>query len=137
MTRINCIPVEQLTDQHLFIEYREITRVSSLARGLIDYGTYTLGEGHVKFFYDKGQYLSDRCMTLYNELIKRGYNPTFKEYKLHGGGLNDNWEPNNKDKTTNIIRLSQKLVDRPGFYKFYGKKVEDNHYVKLLSELLN
>lgn len=135
MTRINCIPVDKLVDQHLFIEYREITRVSSLSRGLLDYGQYTLGEGHVKFFYDKGQYLSDRCVILYEELIKRGYNPTKKQYKPHPRSLNDHWEPNNKDMLTNLIRLSMKVVENPGFYTLNKVKVKQDYYVKVISEL--
>jgi deoxyribonuclease (pyrimidine dimer) len=36
MTRINIIPVEELMDQHLVAEYREITMVpASLARTLL------------------------------------------------------------------------------------------------------
>ena len=64
MTRINIIPVEELMDQHLIAEYREITMVPvSLARTLssktgLDYKkiskSYTLNKGHVYFFYDKG-----------------------------------------------------------------------------------
>jgi deoxyribonuclease (pyrimidine dimer) len=64
MTRINIIPVEELMDQHLIAEYREITMAPViLARTLssktgLDYKkiskSYTLNKGHVYFFYDKG-----------------------------------------------------------------------------------
>ena len=135
MTRINCIPPQHLADQHLFIEYREITRVSSLARGLLNYGHYTLGEGHVKFFYDKGLYLSKRCERLYDELIVRGYNPTKKLYKPHPTSLNDDWEPNKSDFMANLIRLNSKVVERPKFYTLNKVKVKPDFYIQFLSML--
>ena len=77
MTRINLVPPEELSDQHLIAEYREIFMVgSSLHRSLRSPNwektkksipkQFTLNKSHVKFFYDKGKYLSER----YDELIK-------------------------------------------------------------------
>ena len=37
---------------------------------------FTLGTGHVKFFYNKLEYLHDRYLDLYNECLNRGYNVT-------------------------------------------------------------
>jgi hypothetical protein len=80
MTRVNAgIPAAQLTRQHIIAEHREITRIPNAIRN----GRYhlkgippkfTLGTGHVKFFYDKLLYLKRRYITLYNECILRGYN---------------------------------------------------------------
>ena len=85
MTRINIVPVEELMDQHLIAEYREITMIpASLARTLsskngLDYKkipkSYTLNKGHVYFFYDKGFYLSKRYKLLVIEMKKRGFKP--------------------------------------------------------------
>ena len=60
MTRINVIPVDQLTDQHLVAEYREMLMVpASLKRSLGSKNgmdtkripkQYTLNTGHVYFF---------------------------------------------------------------------------------------
>lgn len=36
--------------------------------------TFTLGTGHVKYFYDKLKYLKERYIELYNECIARGFN---------------------------------------------------------------
>lgn len=36
MTRVNIIPVQELTDQHLFAEYREITRLFALVKQACD-----------------------------------------------------------------------------------------------------
>ena len=105
MTRINLVPPQELADQHLFAEFREIKMVpASLARSLeagrtryarlygnttnpVDVNAYarthvwqriptefTLGKGHVSFFYNKGQYLIDRYDQLRCELTRRGVN---------------------------------------------------------------
>lgn len=117
MTRINCIPVEDLMDQHLLAEYREITRVSKLARDLTDYGKYTMGTGHVKFFYNKGEYLAKRAEQLYDECLYRGFNVQYKEYIPHPEGLNNDWLPDSNDIEVNLNRINEKLKARPDFYR--------------------
>lgn len=82
MTRINVVPVEELTRQHLVAEYRELPRVFSLVRNgqfskqWIIPDEYLLGSGHVTFFYDKLGYLHKRYNQLVDEMRKRGYNPS-------------------------------------------------------------
>jgi hypothetical protein len=82
MTRINIgIPPATLTGHHLIAEHREIKRVPNLIkRGrLLPHGIppqFTLGKGHVKFFYNKQKYLLDRYKSLYDECVRRGYNVT-------------------------------------------------------------
>ena len=39
--------------------------------------TFTLGKGHVKFFYDKCGYLKKRYELLYQECLERGFNVTY------------------------------------------------------------
>ncbi len=136
MTRINCVDVTLLTDQHLFIEYREITRVRSLARPLKNYGEYTLGTGHVKFFYNKSKYLHQRLIDLQAEMDKRAiWNYTHKDYGEHAAGLNENWVPPREAQLANAIRLNSKLLEQPGFYKYYGKPVDKTFYTKLLGAI--
>lgn len=90
MTRINVVPVETLSRQHLIAEYREITRLpgnlkTSLSRKSKAFSMseippeYVLGKGHVKFFFDKMQFLENRFEQLINEMLKRGYNPTYMD----------------------------------------------------------
>lgn len=82
MTRINCgIPVKQLTNQHLLAEHREIKRIPNLIKkGKFNIKgqpkNFTLGTGHVKFFYDKLLYLFYRYREIYNECVSRGFNVT-------------------------------------------------------------
>lgn len=84
MTRVNLVPVEELYDQHLFAEWRELKMIpKSLARSLLSRGLagvqkmvpaeYVLNKGHVSFFYDKGAYLRERYRVLGYELYLRGF----------------------------------------------------------------
>lgn len=84
MTHINVVPVEELCDQHLFAEFRELTRIPNGIRDgkmQTEYRDaplqYTLGAGHVKFFADKLGYLKQRYDQLYKELLYRNYNVTY------------------------------------------------------------
>jgi deoxyribonuclease (pyrimidine dimer) len=40
---------------------------------------YTLGTGHVKFFFDKMLFLENRFESLVNEMFRRGYKPNFTD----------------------------------------------------------
>lgn len=79
MTRINCVPVEELTDKHLGAEYRELPRLFGQIQKAIERGEqpddprnpteYKLGKGHTRFFYNKVAWLCIR----YNELVIECY----------------------------------------------------------------
>ena len=83
MTRINIVPVQELFDQHLMAEYREITMVPAALnrtlnskRGLDKKKIpkkYTLNKGHVYFFYNKGLYLHKRYMAFFRRWIKGNF----------------------------------------------------------------
>jgi deoxyribonuclease (pyrimidine dimer) len=141
MTRINTIDPKHLLDQHLFIEYREITRVAKLARGPKPGEKfpqqYTLGTGHVTFFYNKGTFLQNRIVLLYNELIARGYKPTLKVYPDHAPGLHKDWFPSRADHITNLSRLQSKQIERPSFYKLNSKPAPEMHYHTMFEEHYN
>lgn len=81
MTRINVLPVEELCDKHLLAEFREMTRIpntinsgkAKVVKSKIP-KQYTLGKGHVTFFYDKLKWLHNRYQELYKEGLYRGFN---------------------------------------------------------------
>lgn len=84
MTRINCVPVEELSGPHLVAEYRELPRIFRLAEKAVARGpitgqpqTYTLGTGHLRFFYTRLGYLVRRHTELVHEMKARGYKPAF------------------------------------------------------------
>lgn len=85
MTRINCVPVEELSGKHLVAEYRELPRIYGLATAALARGEtpadhpdrYALGQGHVRFFYSRMGFVIARHRQLIAEMKRRGYKPTF------------------------------------------------------------
>lgn len=123
MTRINCIPVEDLHVKHLVAEYRELPRTFTLAKNFYERKDsslipkqYTLGTGHVKFFYDKLGYLAERHKQLVNEMLRRGYNPTFTD-DLKQSFVDipskywNNWVPTQKAIDENLERINQRISE--------------------------
>lgn len=81
MTRINAgMPIKWLSDKHLLAEHREIKRIPNAVKNRkVNWDIpipdkFTLGKGHVRFFYDKIRYLERRYKKLHEECIKRGFN---------------------------------------------------------------
>lgn len=115
MTRINCIPVKELTDKHLLAEYRELPRISALAWRSSDAlravpKNYVLGAGHVKFFYDKGEFLRRRFENeIVPEMQRRGFKTNFTQYRQHPDGLNNDWQPDDIAMEINRKRITEKI----------------------------
>lgn len=93
MTRINVVPPQELSQMHLVAEYREIMRLpNNLKKAMARKGKpftlaeippeYVLGTGHVKFFFDKMQFLQKRFESLVSEMLSRGYNPNFTDSSI-------------------------------------------------------
>lgn len=128
MTRINVVPVEELCDQHLLAEYREITRIPN---GLISGrlaptyndrpSQYTLGSGHVKFFADKLKYLWHRHRQLYDECVKRRFNVKFTwpydDYKIDGFDVWHDYKPTPEALELNRARIRERMPINPRFTK--------------------
>lgn len=140
MTRINLVPPEELTDQHLFAEFREIKMVpKALARSLKSRGTagvlmsipakFTLNAGHVLFFYDKGAYLAKRYEQIKKELDRRGVNYN-KDSLFDAEGtilcapwFND-WVPDEEAFRLIRQRIDDKIQLKPDWYKYKGMTYE-------------
>ena len=79
MTRINLVPPTELCDQHLLAEHRELTRIpNAVAKGKFSLKgqpeDYKLGEGHVRFFFNKLAFLKQRyVVSMYNIFGQRSY----------------------------------------------------------------
>lgn len=146
MTRINLVPPRELMDQHLFAEYREIKMIpKSLRRSLmagmvhcrsdetpVDWvlrrmpAQYTLGKGHVSFFYNKGAYLLRRYLELKRELDIRGVRYTanvpldpdrmFVAYPQLAG----DYEPTSDDLVLIRARIAEKIALKPRWYRYTG-----------------
>lgn len=119
MTRINCIPVQELTGPHLVAEYRELPRVFALAQKAALRGSfsqpdaYTLGKGHLLFFYTRLGYLSRRHLELIEEMKRRGYKPIFSGVRredfpdVPDSYWND-WEPTAEALQLNHRRIKER-----------------------------
>ena len=117
MTRINVgVKPKELTNKHLLAEHREIKRIPNcIKNGKFSMKgqpeIFTLGTGHVKFFYDKIGYLRKRYLLLYNECINRGFNVTnfinaFDEIPIQY--MND-YTPTKNDRNIILNRIQEKL----------------------------
>ncbi len=136
MTRINLVKPCELSDQHLIAEYREIFMVgSALQRSMKSQRweqtkrnlpkEFTLNIGHVKFFYNKGQYLHKRYLDLINEMKARGMNPSpernFKKNQWPKDLYND-WKPHTKDIELIRKRINEKINQKPTWYRWTKPK---------------
>ncbi len=116
MTRINVVPVEELSDAWLLAEYRELPRVLKQPICLIGAPTrYQLGAGHVKWARRHGVFAYKRMELLVQELKYRGFAPIFS-----AAGLRKFLQPYMEDYTitttdvsVNRARLLKKYRARP------------------------
>jgi len=153
MTRINLVRPEDLADQHLFAEWREIKMIApSLARSLNGKSanevirkipsTYTLNTGHVMFFYDKLPFLDERFKNLTAELLQRQYDiPSFNFHTDHfKNGYNSipqwDWTPTKADIQLNIDRISERLHQRPTWYRYYGEIMTPEFFIDRYNQQL-
>ena len=143
MTRINIIPVSELTDQHLIAEYREITMVpAALTRTLNSKSgfikkkipdRFTLNTGHVYFFYDKGLYLYNRYDNIVEEMILRGFNPDLKRIfpkDIFPFELFNDWTPNIEDQELVRDRIKEKIAMKPNWYRKTSVRSKVNKVIR-------
>lgn len=137
MTRINLVPVQELADQHLFAEFRELKMVpKSLSRSIASRGAdgvaamvppaYVLGTGHVSFFYDKGAYLLYRYSRIRQELALRKFKFDHTS-PLDADGVWDRWPQFFNDYTPTPealalvrARIAERIAMKPDWYKLNG-----------------
>lgn len=116
LTRINAgIMPEELPSKLLLAEHREIKRIPNMiASGKAKITNipknFSLGTGHVKFFYDKQSYLFSRYRSLYDECLKRQFNiQNYSEcwLSIPKNLLND-WMPSASDRQIIVERIESK-----------------------------
>lgn len=118
MTRINLIEPRRLHQKHLVAEYREITRVYALASAWHQRGRdtgipphYTMGKGHVTFFYDKLGFIRDRYVQLVEEMRRRGYTVNYPQPPEVGlpQDLFNGYVPTEEALKANLQRLAESI----------------------------
>lgn len=122
MTRINVVPPSELTGKHLVAETREIVRVFALTRKSQHElhkkkipNEYTLGTGHVTYFYDKLKYITERYNSLCTEMSNRGYVCNRVEQSELERGIDRSlfwgYAPTDSALALNRARISERLND--------------------------
>lgn len=122
MTRVNLVDPKLLQNKHLLAEYRELPRIFALIRGAQKRGEkpddprnpkmYTMGKGHVRFFYKRAAWLVKRQELLIQECLARGFNiqhtDTSRLLKgIHKPWRND-WMPTSAEIAINIQRINER-----------------------------
>jgi deoxyribonuclease (pyrimidine dimer) len=125
MTRIDPIRHDQvsiLNDKHLGSAWNEVPRIITEVEKLIESGRtvtiperFTFNGGHMKFFYNKIEFIEDRLAALFLESTKRGFNWDYHKYdnylrrchlirEMHPEFYND-WEPTQDEIYLGMARL--------------------------------
>jgi hypothetical protein len=128
MTRINAgIPPQKLTNRHLLAEHREIKRIPNVIKnGKAKLENipkqFSLGKGHVKFFYNKLGYLHARYVEIRTECEARGFNITDYENAFLGlpDDLYGTWEP----RTEDIRIIEERIKSREDMAQAKARKEE-------------
>lgn len=132
MTRINAnIDPKTLHRRHLVAELREITMVPAALRRALRTKSkedvlksipdkFTLGRGHVTFFYNKQRFLMRRFMKLSHEMERRGYAPDrgrVMAFIGFGAEFNSDWAATDVDNTIVQTRIDFRISQKPHLYK--------------------
>ena len=132
MTRINVVPVDELSDQHLIAEYRELPRVIKQHIDISDApDNYCLGKGHMKWARKHMKYTSERYCFICNEMMYRGFTVNYHHFDLcmlaneqsifYPDVIND-YTPTEDDLELNRNRLIEKYRIRPNWYRWTKRK---------------
>ena len=119
MTRINLVDPSVLHNKHLVAELHEITRVFTLARNAQHKmeskkipSQYTLGTGHVLFFYQKLKFIVDRYEKLCDEMLIRNYKVNRLSRDVLLQGISDSMINDYVPTQEAILINQQRIIDR-------------------------
>lgn len=130
MTRINLVDPGELHDQHLIAERREIrlccSNIQRMLKGKKGItqdripSQFTLDQGHILFFGDKGLYLHKRYDLLTQEMFDRGFNPDLNltfPVDIWPERLYNDWIPSERDKNIVRDRIALRISQKPNWYR--------------------
>jgi len=132
MTRISSgIRAVELCDKHLNKERVEILRIPNAIKNgkAVVSGIppdYRLGSGHVKFFYNKLEYLHKRYNELTEESNRRGFTNTdfssaFDDLPKH---LYNDWDETEASREITRVRVNDRLETMKKPIRYNKKEVE-------------
>lgn len=140
MTRINLVPPQELCDQHLLAEWRELTRIPN---GIVS-GKYVVnlaeipehytvrtednpagGRGHVKFFFNKLKFLHQRYNAIRQELARRrlprqNFWPVYQFPYFHRHLLWQDYQPTPEAIALNRKRIAERMPKQP---RYAGERI--------------
>lgn len=136
MTRISVgVRAIELCDAHLIKERIELLRIPNAIKSgkavVKDIPrTFTLGTGHVKFFYDKLGYLKERYLELTAECMERDFNITdfsdsFKDLPKE---LFNNYEERTIDRQIVVQRVNERLMGMKNL-KYNREPIQVEHLI--------
>lgn len=127
MTRINLVPPKELSDRHLVAEYHELPRIFGLVKKAIaagkdpeayrqEFKNYTMGTGHVKFFYGRLKFIADRQISLIEEMLARKMRPSYGEFETIIRGIPKewfgDWKPDEKALEISRKRIAERIKEQ-------------------------
>lgn len=126
MTRINVIPVSELSDQWLLAEYHELPRCIKQDINTSDAPDYyVLGKGHMKWAKKHSPFLFLRYRNICREMNHRGFKVNYPADKFNADYLLDIRPENDysylattEDRNINKERLIEKYKLKPSYYKW-------------------
>ena len=118
MTRINVIPVCELSDQHLIAEYRELPRVLKQTINVKDAPKeYCLGKGHVKWAKCHELFLVKRQMDIIREMRFRNFHVSYGQL-FDLSRFDRDYMPTIDAIKVNRNRIKEKINKKPDWYKW-------------------
>lgn len=128
MTRINVIPVSELSDQHLIAEYHELPRVLKQNINTADAPEkYCLGKGHMKWAKRYSWFTWKRFIDLIIEMKYRGFKVNWDTddlLELNADKQKD-YHPTPEDIELNRGRIREKYQQKPNWYRWAKRTKPD------------
>ena len=133
MTRINLVPVEELSNQHLVAEYRELPRcIKQKINTECAPERYCLGTGHMRWGRKHSKFLLARYNSILQEMKYRWFSTNFnfseleKEYfdKVEKQNKND-YTPDEKDMNLSRSRIYEKIMKSPELYVWTKREIPE------------
>ena len=129
MTRINVVPVRELSDQHLIAEYHELPRV---LKQNIDIANapekYCLGKNHIRWARRHLVFTTQRMGNLIIEMKHRGFKTNYENLD----GVMAAWcipvsdyAPTQEDIELNRQRIREKYNMKPDWYRWTNRTKPD------------
>jgi len=133
VVRINLIEPKQLSDQHLIAEYREILLLFGYYR---KHPVIRPSDDHrcpMRFYQNKLLYLKNRFETLKDEMRTRNFKPQKHIELIHYDNSNfKDFEPNETQVRQIKERITQRINERPTWYRYYGEYKEPAFFEGLM-----